>query len=213
MSHHEEQASQTPPGSDRDARETSEVVLPDAFPTNDRTIDTCQDDKWQELSGTCHDTNVDNPSIVLDEITRELTRFILLVSKLRESGVSQAEMARRTGIDSTHINKLCNPKKYGYTGLSTDIVRKVRDGLNLSTDLFFDETLRGDDVLNVYSLDEERQKKWQRSVEDRLHEFSEFRHESKARMLELQAALERKDGEIDRLKRELSQVPKRRPTK
>lgn len=154
---------------------------------------------------------------VPDEITRELSRFILLVSKLVESGIKQAEIARKTGIHSTHINKLCNPKKYGYTGLSTDIVRKVRDGLNLSTDLFFDEQLRGDDVLNVYSLDEERQKKWQRSVEDRLHEFSEFRHESKARMLELQAALERKDGEIDRLKRELSQtqaqVPKRRPTK
>lgn len=216
-----------PPESADGSSETAEGVFVESLPVNDITTDSCQDANRQDFSGTCQSAVVDNAYMGKmathdpeGGISRELRRFQLLVAVLRESGINQAEMARRTGIDSTHINKLCNPEKYGYTGLSTDIVRKVRDGLNISTDIFFDKELRAvseqKDLLNVYSLSDEREKKWQRSVEERLHELGQFKHESTARILEMQAALERKEHEINRLKRELAQAqttPKtRRPT-
>jgi transcriptional regulator with XRE-family HTH domain len=186
--------------------------------TNDTIVDKCQRDICQEFSPTCLDTNVENGEMATrqedEPISRELRRFQLLVRILHDAGVSQAEMARRTGIGGTHINKLMNAEKYGYTGLSAEIVRKVREGLNLSTDFFFDPTLKNakteTDLLNVYSLDERRERAWQKRVDDQLHELQTFR-------LELQSQLVSKDQEIGRLQRELAEVrsssAKKRPTR
>lgn len=147
-----------------------------------------------------------SPPKAAEPITRELRRFQLLISRLREVGVSQAEMARRTGIDSTHINRLANAEKYGYTGLSADIVRKVRDGLKISSEYFFEKLPQDadpDPLANVYSLDAEREKVWKSSINDAVHELLQHKHATDARLLELQAALVMKDREIDRLKHEL----------
>ena len=142
-------------------------------------------------------------------ISRELRRFQLLVRLFREyANVNRAEIARRTGIDETHLSKLCNTEKYGYTGLSADIVRMVRDGLQTSPDFFFDPelipTTNEAELLQVYSLDAQRQKNWQRSVEERLQELTTAKVEHTARLLELQAEVERKNHEILRLKNELA---------
>lgn len=144
-----------------------------------------------------------------EPISRELRRFQLLIRRLRDSGVSQAEMARRTGIDSTHINRLANAEKYGYTGLSADIVRKVRDGLKISSEYFFETLAKDadpDPLANVYSLDAEREKVWRSSVDEALHELRQHKHVTDARLLELQAQIVSKDREIDRLKHELAQA-------
>jgi hypothetical protein len=159
------------------------------------------------------------PTEDVEGISRELRRFQLLVRLLGEYGkVSRAEMARRTGILESHISRLCNPEKYGYTGLSTDIVRKVRDGIKISTDFIFDPELKEvpeADLLRVYSLDEQREKKWQRSVDEQLRGLATWKIEQTAKTLELQAELVRKDHEINRLKNELAAAqngsgPKRR---
>lgn len=141
-------------------------------------------------------------------ISRELRRFQLLIRLLRDyANVNRAEVARRTGIDETHISKLCNTEKYGYTGLSTDIVRKVRDGIKISTDFIFDPELKPvpeAELLKVYSLDEQREKKWQRSVDEQLRDLATWKIDQTAKTLELQAELVRKDHEINRLKLELA---------
>lgn len=137
------------------------------------------------------------------EITVELRRFIWLVSQLKAAGIGQAEMARRTGIESSHINRLANAETHGYTGLSADIVRKVRDGLSISTDYFFDMYEGERPALPLYSLDQKRRENWNNTVEDRLAKLERSQAQEKAHMAELEAALHRKDAEIERLKHEL----------
>lgn len=151
------------------------------------------------------------PADVIDAegVSRELRRFQLLIRLFKQyADVNRAEIARRTGIDETHLSKLCNTEKYGYTGLSADIVRMVRDGLQTSPDFFFDPELipvqSEGELLQVYSLDAQRQKNWQRSVEERLQELTSAKVEQGAKLLELQAEVARKDHEIMRLKTELA---------
>lgn len=156
------------------------------------------------------------PAEDVEGISRELRRFQLLVRLLRQyAGINRAEMAKRTGITESHISKLCNAENYGYTGLSTDIVRMVRDGLQTSPDFFFDPELvpvpHEADLLQVYSLDAQRQKNWQRSVEERLGELTKAKVEHTARLLELQAEVERKDLEINRLKGDLAAARANQP--
>jgi transcriptional regulator with XRE-family HTH domain len=163
------------------------------------------------------------PTEDVEGISRELRRFQLLVRLLGTyAGINRAEMARRTGIDESHISKLCNTEKYGYTGLSTDIVRKVRDGIKISTEFIFDPELKPvpeADLLKVYSLDEQREKKWRQAVDEQLRGLATWKVDQTAKTLELQAELTRKDHEINRLKLELAQAlnngsaPKRRPPK
>lgn len=159
----------------------------------------------------------------VEGVSRELRRFQLLVRLLRQyAGISRAEMARRTGILESHISKLCNTEKYGYTGLSTDIVRKVRDGIKISTEFIFDPELKPvpeSELLNVYSIDAQREKKWQQSVDEQLRSLASWKIDQTAKTLELQAELVRKDHEINRLKNELAAAqqtsgpPRKRPTK
>src|ERR1700759_797988 len=103
------------------------VVRLGAFAMDASRLANCQDAKCQEQPGTCHAASVDNarmarkPSVPVDTegISRELRRFQLLIRLLRDvANVNRAEMARRTGIDETHLSKLVNTEKYGYTGLS-----------------------------------------------------------------------------------------------
>jgi uncharacterized coiled-coil protein SlyX len=53
-------------------------------------------------------------------------------------------------------------------------------------------------------LDQRRRENWNNQVEDRLAKLEQTQSEEKARMAELDAALHRKDAEIERLKHELS---------
>jgi transcriptional regulator with XRE-family HTH domain len=155
-------------------------------------------------------TTVD-PPVDVEGLSRELRRFQLLIRLMTQyAGVNMPELAKRTGIEYTHLTKLVKPNGRSYTGLSADIVRKVKDGLNISPDIFFDDELiavRSEaELLNVYSMDEARKKQWMRTMEERMNSFDQFRIESRAELLEMRATLERKDLEINRLKHELAQA-------
>lgn len=225
MSHDTSPAGQDPAESAAASHAFAAVAFQGApFPIDTAKVDNCQDANRQELGDTCHPPTVDNEgmpksrgqpeSVDVEGISVELRRFQLLVRLMRQhAGINRAEISRRTGIDETHLSKLCNPERTGRTGLSADIVRQVRIGLNISPDFFFDPQLKNvadeADLLKVYSLDEQRQKKWQASVDEQLHELSQFR-------LEMQAMLAMKDHEINRLKHELAQAaqnggPRKRP--
>lgn len=187
--------------------------------SNDTCQDSRQDDNCQEISGTWNCEPVDNHLSMgkakpdggkpRGEITIELRRFIWLVAQLRAAGIGQAEMARRTGIESSHINRLANAETHGYTGLSADIVRKVRDGLNISPDYFFDQYEDERPAMPLYSLDQKRRENWSNQVDDRLAKLEQAQIQEKARISELEAALYRKDAEIERLKHELAVASRR----
>lgn len=162
----------------------------------------------------------EDPTTDIEGVSRELRRFQLLVRLLeRHRGYKMPEVAKRTGIDYSHLTKLMKPQGGSYTGLSADIVRKMRDGLQISPDFIFDDHLapvrEEADLLNVYSLEETRKKQWMQRMEGRMLEVEQFKVEAGARMLELQAQLERKENEILRLKHDLAQAsqPRTRPTK
>lgn len=154
-----------------------------------------------------------DPAVDIEGLTRELRRFQLLVQLMeRHVGWNMAEIARRTGIEYSHLTRLVRPNGRSYTGLSASIVRQVKDGLHISPAFFFDDELAPvrseSDLLNVYSLDEQRAKNWRNSVEERLSELAQHKIETGARMLELEALVARKDTEILRLKQELSGRPR-----
>lgn len=150
------------------------------------------------------------------QITRELRRFIWLIRQLEKEGLKQAEIGRRIGMKPDHLNRLVNAEKYGYTGLSAEIVRGVRDGLNISTDYFFDDYEQERPARQLYSLDQARQQKLMADIVDRLQRLEQSDHEKAALLWELRAGNERKDAEIARLKAELARAtvaPRtRRPT-
>jgi transcriptional regulator with XRE-family HTH domain len=188
-------------------------------PSTDACHDSCQDANRQEISATWKSSFVDNGDMGKESrgvrpgkpITTELQRFIWLVAQLKAAGIGQAEMARRTGIESSHINRLANAERYGYTGLSADIVRKVRDGLNISPDYFLDNYETERPALQLYSLDAQRREKWNHTVEDRLAALEAQLHNLLIRITESDIALRRKDAEIDRLKHELEKAGRRKP--
>lgn len=193
----------------------SDAIDPAETPsTTDTCQDYCQGDKCQEISGTWNSPFVDNGEMSKKpkggspsskELTTELRRFIWLVAHLKDShGIGQAEMARRTGIDSSHINRLANAETHGYTGLSADIVRKVRDGLNISTDYFFDQYEGQRPAIPLYSLDQKRREAWNNTVEDRLAALEQSQAQAAARTAQLEASVHQKDAEIERLKHELT---------
>ena len=167
-------------------------------------------------------TMVGEPTTDIEGVSRELRRFQLLVQLFdRHRDLNMAEIARRTGINYSHLTKLMKPQGGSYTGLSAEIVRKMRDGLQISPDFVFDDQLapvRDEaDLLNVYSLEETRRKQWMQRMEQRMLEVEQFKIESGARLLELQAQLDRKENEVLRLKHELATAqasrPRTRPTK
>jgi transcriptional regulator with XRE-family HTH domain len=147
-------------------------------------------------------------------ITRELRRFIWLIHQFENEGFSQAEIGRRIGMKPDHLNRLVNAEKYGYTGLSAEIVRGVRDGLNISTDYFYDDYEPERPARQLYSLDQVRQQKVLADIVERLQKLEQSDHEKTAQLWELRAVNERKDAEIAKLRRELDQarVPRTRRT-
>lgn len=143
----------------------------------------------------------------LGEVQPELRLFGQLVVEFqREHGVNAAELARRTGIEYTHLKKLCTPEKYGYTGLSMDIVRKVRNTLQISADYFLQDIDTARPALPLYSLDKKRQEVWTTKVDERLHETQQAIHDIRAEMSELRTELHRERAANDQLRRENEQL-------
>jgi transcriptional regulator with XRE-family HTH domain len=193
-----------------------------ACPIDDSGVVICQVADCQLLSVTRHPKDVDNDGMAIgrgaarfnvkgEEVTRELIRFSLLVTQLvRDTDLSQAQIGRLLGMDKGHLSKLVNYETAGYTGLSADIVRKVRDQLKISPEYFFDDYEGEAEALKVYSLDAARKKARDAVVDDRLHTIEQEMREMRTVMLDMQKALISKDSEIARLRHELERPRPRR---
>jgi len=149
------------------------------------------------------------PQNDVKEITRELRRFSWLVTQLvRDTDLSQAQIGRLLGMDKGHLSRLVNYENASYTGLSADIVRKVRDQLKISPDYFFDD-YEGEakNAVKIYSLDAARKKARDAELDDWRHTVDQEMREMRSLMLDMQKALISKDSEIAHLRRELEKRP------
>lgn len=137
-------------------------------------------------------------------ISRELQRFVWLIRQLKElDGMKAVEIASKTGIDYSHLTKLSTPERYGYTGLSVEILRKSCNALGISADYFLEDYDGERIARHVYSLDAKRKQVWQSGMDDRVHAVEQEMRELRALLV---SSLDRKDAEIDRLRNELRQA-------
>ena len=93
-----------------------------------------------------------------DTPTRELQRFRWLIVQLQKKGITQAELARRTGMTTSYVNAIRNSDRGRNSGIGAEIVRKMKDGLRLSEKYFFDD-YDGERPFEMYLLDAKREEK------------------------------------------------------
>ena len=72
--------------------------------------------------------------------SRPLRRVGALIEQLEQSGISQSEMSRRTGIPQSHVNKLRNYRSSGRTSVGAEIVGEFIEWLKLDPWFFHDNS-------------------------------------------------------------------------
>lgn len=78
--------------------------------------------------------------------------------------MSQAEIARRTGVGRSYLSEIRNVESKSNRGMGAHIVRLVSKGLHISPDYFFDE-YEGERDHRQYNLDEYRGERRFRAIE------------------------------------------------
>lgn len=99
-----------------------------------------------------------------DEPTRELRRFSQLIVQLERDGISQTEIAQRTGIKMSYLNQIRNYERYGKTGIGAEHVRLAMSGLKVDPSYFFDE-LEVEPDYKLYLLSAKRDEKRVSAIE------------------------------------------------
>jgi transcriptional regulator with XRE-family HTH domain len=100
--------------------------------------------------------------------SRQLKRFAALVAQLEQAGTSQAEFARLTGIETTHVNKLRNYESSGRTSIGAEILALVKDGLKVDPTYFYDDYDDAEGVRDhrLYLLSAKRDEKRISAIEE-----------------------------------------------
>lgn len=134
-----------------------------------------------------------------DTPTREGQRFSWLVLQLEREGLSQAEICRRTGISTTHLNQLRNIERGGRSGIGAEIVRKVKDGLQIDPAYFFDD-YEGEKPFQLFLLSAKRDEKRVSALEDGLASAQRTAASQAVELAQLRELLLRQTQEYDRAK-------------
>lgn len=134
------------------------------------------------------------------ELSREGRRFSWLLNQLYQSGkgIPQEELCRLTGLSKSYLSTWINILKdsnAGRTGFGAEIVRRVKDGLRISPDYFFDE-YEGEADHRLYSLEERR-------TENRVARVEKAQAETSAQLENILAMLAKKDVKIHEQESEL----------
>jgi len=90
--------------------------------------------------------------------TREGQRFHWLIHQLKDDGIDGAQLHRLTGINQAHISAFKNIEGSGKSGIGAEIVRKLKEGLGLDPDYFYDD-YEGQRPYKVYLLKNRREEK------------------------------------------------------
>lgn len=134
------------------------------------------------------------------ELSREGERFHWLLNQLWNGGrgVEQKQISKATGLSRSYINTWIRIKEdgnAGRTGFGTEIIRRVRDGLKISPDYFFDD-YEGQADHRLYLLSAKRDEVRMAAVETKQAQFA-------SELASIRAALAEKDGIIYRQAAEL----------
>lgn len=132
-----------------------------------------------------------------DTPTREGQRFSWLVLQLEREGLSQAEICRRTGISTTHLNQLRNIERGGRSGIGAEIVRKVKDGLHIDPAYFFDD-YEGEKPFQLFLLSAKRDEKRVSALEDGLASTQRTAASQAVELAQLRELLLRQTQEYER---------------
>lgn len=136
--------------------------------------------------------------------SRELIRFSQLISQLEAAGISQMEIAHRTGIKISYLNQIKSYEKYGKTGVGAETVRLAMQGLRLSPSYFFAD-YEGQQDFRLHLLSALRDEKRMGAVENAV---STGERERAAQAVEL-AQLKARDVERSQELKELREMMRR----
>lgn len=165
MTQHNQSGPQTQPTTDRDLSASLANVRVEDFALPSLLI--CEGSSQLQ----CERLPRDNPRMAgkprRHTLTREGQRFSWLVVQLEREGLSQAEICRRTGISTTHLNQLRNIERGSRSGIGAEIVRKVKDGLQIDPAYFFDD-YEGEKPFQLFLLSAKRDEKRVSALEDGL---------------------------------------------
>lgn len=105
-------------------------------------------------------------------LTREALRFHYLIVQYERQGITQSELSRRTGIHQTYLSKFRNPENSGRTSIGAEIIRAIKEGLQVSPNFFFDD-YEGERPVSLYPINAEREKARNSDVDAQITELKE----------------------------------------
>lgn len=162
------------------------------------------------------------------EISREGMRLHYLLNQLWQGDrgiwpygplegqpVTQKELCRITGMAKSHLSTWMNILREGNagrTGFSAEIVRRVKDGLGIDPDYFYDD-YEGEADHKLYRLDRRRAEGRMRVVEDAVVKNSAAIEQILAILAEKDAAIHRLNSENKLLRRRVEVAEKPRSSR
>ena len=108
-------------------------------------------------------------------------------------------MCRRTGISATHLNQLRNIERGSRSGIGAEIVRKVKDGLQIDPAYFFDD-YEGEKPFQLFLLSAKRDEKRVSAIEEGLATAQRVAADQAVKLAQLEALVLRQAQELDRAK-------------
>ena len=142
--------------------------------------------------------------------TREGQRFSWLVLQLERKGFSQAEICRQTGISTTHLNQLRNIERGSRSGIGAEIVRKVKDGLQIDPAYFYDD-YEGEKPYELFLLSAKRDEKRVSALESGLAETQRLAAQQAVELAKLREAYVQQSQVLERVSGTLERATKTTP--
>lgn len=136
-------------------------------------------------------------------------RFHWLITQLEKKGVTQSELARRTGLGVTYINAYRNIESTGVSGISAETVQTMRDRMGLDPRYFFDP-YEGERPHEMYLLDAKREAVQLAQYRQELSEIARRLAESERRNADMERRLDERLAAVEGAK---TKRPDRQPRK